>query len=843
MAVPAVREFWQCAEEPEDFSGRDLTAEESVALRAQEDALHEGPISPTTAVPAVRELWQCAEEPEDFSGSDLAAEEPVALRAHESDESAVKFDTESPRSGVLFGRKTFLEEGHEGDCDSPCSASNASDSRFIQRERHSPESTRRSLSGVLVDEKAAGPWVTQHKVTLDGRYWAMVIYPPVVAEAFRQDVANALDVRLVDVQHVELACGNLVGTFEVVHTLDLLSAFETDEKLRAYSFPLTWEHYPRMTDATKNQDFENDARSPLRRTSRCINSSSKCRLPVEDTESSRHTSTVSRGYPLTGDTQETSRSTLSSGGGPLCGNTDIPAMRENLSGVRAVDEAPHVTETGTLSSKCPSLERHHTGDDENESLIELSPETAPVPIEKAMKIAVYPVRLSTKHRVGFVGNHWCEILKTQKNDFLAAFVKGTSERLGYEPDSVTKVQCNESTGETIVSFQVTHSSILSREEIDSKLRSAPYADVWKLYYKSVPPEEGKTTPNNVTTFHRLGFVGSKWREVWSSSRARFLEVFAADTATALNVAPQAVKVVDHAVADDIVVNFYVTHPETDSAEVIDAKLEQFDYQQVWDLYGSPNKVDEQQRVVPCVMKSCSASRRTSPPSPSRRRLPTTNSSSQMDSVCPRCQQSFSLKQEYLQRDESSGWHPQSMHSRTSSISDAVRTTVVENSYSAICKPSLTPPLPPLAHPYGQHERSERQASRHLYAPQKRGTSLSRGAPTSLRAPGHPSANRGLIPHTPRKESLGNSTRYRQRRVNLRDLESELSRKQRQRKHQELDQQLDLELRRFLNCSKSSLSNDTTALVSGSFLPPIVTRYTKVCTPPQHMETQMGPLLE
>lgn len=473
----------------------------------------------------------------------------------------------------------------------------------------------------------------------------------------------------------------------------------------------------------------------------------------------------------------------------------------------------------------------------------LSRKTAPAPVAKAVRAPAAPETVSTKHRVGFVGNQWYTILKTQRDNFVAAFVKGTGEKLGYEPDSVTKVQCDENTGDTIVSFRVTHPSVLPRKQIDLVLRSAPYTDVWKLYYKNAPPEEQKTMHNGVKTFHRVGFVGSKWKEVKNRGIARFIEAFAADTATALNVTPQAVHIADYAVADDIVVDFYVTHPGTDSAEVIDGKLEQFDYQRVWDLYGIPSEVDEQQRVVPCVMKCSNASRRTSPSSTCRLRMPDTNSVSQVDSFCPRCQRRLSSKQEFLQPDESSGWHPQPMHSHTSSISDAVRTALMEDSYSAIRKPSSTPPLPHLAHRYAPHQKLEGQASQQPSAYQTRGISLMRVAQMTSRVPWHTSVNSSLIPHPPRQRSLSNTTRYRQRRVNLRELESELSRKQRQHKHQERQKQLDREMRRSLNYSKLSLPTGSTTNVSGSFLPPIPPCYTKVRTGPQRMKRGMGSLLE
>ncbi|AYU82310.1 Flagellar Member 8 [Leishmania donovani] len=854
--VPPARELWQSVAEPEGYSRDDLGCAEPAALHAlAEDEApaaeraaepQEAPMAASTEVPPARELWQSVAEPEGYSRDDLGCAEPAALHALAEDEAPAAERAAEPQESRIIRMNEVREvAGREEDAKFTCLRTSFSPGCSCPGSSGLLESPSRSVVGMqVVDGKSLKPRVTQHKVKLQGRYWAKVISLPCVVEAFRQDVAHALDVRVADIQHVELVAGSLSGTFVVVHAFDLLTATEADDKLRAYHFPLTWEHYPKTPDTTTGHFFEAEALSTIRRTSRCINSASKSRLPPADMELSRPTPAALKPHPPLWAAQEVSQSTLSSGGRTCSATIRTPAVRESLPVGPAVHGAPPLIEKRTWASNLPSSkERHYAGDDGSESSMKFLQETALAPVAKAVRAPAVPETVSTKHRVGFVGNQWSTILKTQRDDFVAAFVKGTGEKLGYEPDSVTKVQCDESTGDTIVSFSVTHPSVLPRKQIDLVLRSAPYADVWKLYYKNTPPEEQETIHNDVTTFHRVGFVGSKWKEVRNRGMARFIEAFAAGTATALNVTPQAVRIADYAVADDIVVDFYVTHPGTDTEEVIDAKLEQFDYQRVWDLYGIPSEADEQQRVVPCVMKCSNASRRTSPSSTCRLRMPGTNSVSQADSVCPRCQRQFSSKQEFLQPDESSGWNPQPMHSHTSSISDAVRTALMEDSYSAIRKPSPTPPLPHLAHRYAPHQRSEGQTSQQPSAHQTRGISFIRGAQMTPRVPWHTSVNNSLIPHPPRQRSLSNTTRYRQRRVNLRELESELSRKQRQHKHQERQQQLDREMRRSLNCSKLSMSTGPTINVSRSFLPPIPPCYTKVRTGPQHMKTGMGSLLE
>nr|CAJ2479804.1 unnamed protein product [Leishmania braziliensis] len=700
-----------------------------------------------------------------------------------------------------------------------------------------------SLSvSVSVAEGSYFRGITRHRVTLEGRYWVMVISSPLLAEAFRLDVANALNVASEDVQHLELVAGSLVGTFAVVHSCDLLTTAEADEKLRAYHFPLTWAQYPETPDTAAGHFFEREALTTIRRSSRPVSSVSKRLVAPADTELLLTASGRRTPQRLPVVSQEASRSVLSS-----CAQTHSAPMiasveLETLFVASTVHEALPLSEKQTSTSDLPfpvCLEKINV----SEPSMKLRGCTGPAPLVKEVQGSNVPETVSTKHRVGFVGHWWTVILKTHKDDFVAAFVRDTDEKLGYAPDSVDKVQCNEDTGDTIVTFRVTHPSTLLSKNIDLLLRSAPYADVWALYYKYAPSGAQEETCIGVTTYHRVGFVGSKWKDVLGRDMARFKDAFAADTATALNITPQVVRIADYAVADDIVVAFYVTHSVTDSEQAVDAKLELFNYQRVWDLYGNLNEMDELQRVVPCVMKRSPASHHTSSSLSGRPWAQHTSSVSATGGFCPNCRGSFSPQQEFLQLGESGGWQAQSVHSHCSSSGDAVHTTLMEDNYLAIRRSPRTPPIPQLARRFTSHARSEMKTSQSSSVQHRGGTSIAHGAQMTPRPPWYPSTNSSHIPHPPRQHSFSNTTRHLQRRVNLRELESELSHKQRKRKYQERQEQLDREMRRSLNCSRSSHSTGANTSVPRGFLPHIPVRYTRVRPNLQHTKNGLGHPLE
>ncbi|KAG5493741.1 hypothetical protein JIQ42_02116 [Leishmania sp. Namibia] len=692
------------------------------------------------------------------------------------------------------------------------------------------ETVERSSS--VADEIIEGwsePCVTRHTVTLHGRYWFKVI-SFVVADALRRDVSMALTIPLSDVQRVELVPGSLIGTFAVVHSCDTLTASDIDRLLEGYHFPLTWEHYPSTPETTVGCVFEVEELSGTRRSLRTLESAVKGLLAPTDTELCVTDSCALKPHSPLPVAEEASRSALSSCGRTYSAPMMAHAERESVTGEPAACIAVSLSKKhSTMSGSPSSIEQGHPNNLVSEPSMELSRNATSAPVTTAVMPPEVTGTVSTKHRVGFVGKGWTSILKTQKDEFVAAVIKGTSEKLGFALDSVDKVHCNEDTGDTIVTFHVTHPNALPSKHIDVVLGSAPYADVWKLYYENAPPEAQEKTDAGVTTFHRVGFVGGKWRDLISRDFARFNDAFVADSATALSVTPQAVKIADYAVADDILVDFYVTHPVADSEELIDSKLEQFDYQRVWDLYGTINQVDKQQRVVPCVMKRSPTSRLKSPPSPPLVRMPLTSSIFPIDGFCPSCRRRFSPQQEFPQSGDSGSWYPQPVHSHASSVRDTVRATLTEGSSLSLGRPS---PLPQIARRISPHESWEWPALQPPSVQQTRGTSLTRSAQTVPRAPWYPSGN-NLIPHPPRTRSPSKTKRRHQRRINLRELESEVSRRQRQRKHQERQEQLDREMRRSLNCSRSSLSAGATTNFTRSFLPTIPARYTKVRPSLQH----------
>ncbi|KAG5494507.1 hypothetical protein GH5_02530 [Leishmania sp. Ghana 2012 LV757] len=833
-AAPA-RELSHRASEPQAYSRDDLADPEAAVLNHKDERpkdeclppqLEEARAAVSVEAAPARELSHRASEPQAYSRDDLADPEAAVLHkekitvgcvsrmlcddARRGEKDLVSCSTDA---GVV--EAFSFHNGSSGPGGSVCAYTET-------LKRSSP-----MAEGII--EVSAEPRVSRHTVTLHGRHWFKLI-SFVVADALRRDVAIALCIPLSDVQQVEMMSGSLIATFAVVHSCDKLTASDVDRLLEGYHFPLTWEHYPTTPETTVGCVFEAEELSGTRRGSRTSESAVKELLAPNDTELCVTDSCELKPHPPLPVAEEASRSALSSCGRTYSAPMMAQAERESVSGARAACIAVSLSKKhSTVSGSPSSVEQEHANNGVSEPSIELSRNAAPAPATTAVMPPEVTGTVSTKHRVGFVGKGWTSILKTQKDEFVAAVIKGTGEKLGFALDSVDKVHCNEDTGDTIVTFHVTHPSALPSKHIDVVLRSAPYADVWKLYYESAPPETQEKTDAGVTTFHRVGFVGGTWKDVISRDFARFSDAFVADSATALSVTPQAVKIADYAVADDIVVDFYVSHPVADSEELIDSKLEQFDYQRVWDLYGTINQVDEQQRVVPCVMKRSPTSRLKSPPSPPLVRMPLTSSIFPIDGFCPSCRRRFSPQQEFPQSGDSGSCYPQPVHSHASSVRDTVRATLTAGSSLALGRPS---PLPQIARRISPHESWEWPALQPPSVQRTRGTSLTRSAQTVPRAPWYPSGN-NLTPHPPRTRSPSKTKRRHQRRINLRELESEVSRRQRQRKHQERQEQLDREMRRSLNCSRSSLSAGATTNFPRSFLPTIPARYTKVRPSLQH----------
>lgn len=364
--------------------------------------------------------------------------------------------------------------------------------------------------------------------------------------------------------------------------------------------------------------------------------------------------------------------------------------------------------------------------------------------------------VKTRHRVGFVGERWPEVLETRRADFENAFLKNTGDALGIFPDKAEKITCDEEKGDTVVAFVVVHPREQRAGDIDKILRRAPYEDVWALYYAAI----GTSASGPVTTFHRVGFIGNKWGDVVDKDWDRFSTAFITDTASALDVPPTDIRIVDYTVGDDIIVDIYVTHPGVDSEVEIDNKLDQYEYWRVWDLYAvgedvvssadmhdDPLAVMKQQPeggVTPIA--SVGANYRSQPTMPPRKDYYQLNSSAPVSS------------------------------------SSAARGDV----------------LPPL-----------QVGSRSLNL-------------SSIGARSRTQSNRSTVsqPQTHRERRLSSATRHSSRRVNLRELESELSRKQCNRAKQERQEQLNRSVERAGTLQRAK---ELTPHQTGSFLPPISSR--------------------
>ncbi|KAL7697614.1 hypothetical protein NQL31_002662 [Lotmaria passim] len=748
-------------------------------------------------------------------------EKPVLQRAGTPDE---ELPTEE-RVGALIAATEGDAEGHvidspsgpePGDCDADTVAGAV-------------------LTPECLPANAATPRVTHHQIVLQGRDWYKVVQLPMLRDAFRDDCANALGVAPRDVHNVALAAGSLIGSVDIVHAADQLSMEEADVKLRNYHYPETWKFYPSSLDPEKAHLFDSESALPALRKEDSQLLSSKRELPADD----RQLLVTASGRLLPRrpySAVEYGKSTL-----PICNRLRsapavVPAVQDSLPAAEEQTVVCEKTQAEGMASEAVPMEMEVVN--QEDALCPPSVDVSAVQLNERYAVVEQSILpepaaiVHTRHRVGFVGERWPVILQNDKDAFCAAFIKGTCEKLGFGPDAVDRVRCDNNTGDTIVTFHIAHPTSISGKEIDLTLRNAPYEDIWKLYYGSVA-EAGAFHTGEITSFHRVGFVGNKWRDVIDRDTDRFRNAFAADTAAALNISPQAVSIADYAVAEDIVVDFYVTHPSTESDLKIDNKLEVYDYHRVWDLYGIPNEADEGQRDVPLVMKRSPASRRSSPASTQRLWSQEMISALDLDGSCPTCRRRWSPEHPPLVPYNS---HSQvrTTFSNASSNGDALRDSTKDDHLPAVRR--TTPPVYQRRFQSSIPATSSGWRTPYLRSGQAETVRPPRGAETSPRAPrllrytgrDSNSTSSSLVPHPPRQRRLSSATRHRQRRVNLRELEGELSKKERERTYRERQEQLEREIRRSMTLSRTSLSATTpNTSISRSFLPPIPTRYTKV----------------
>ncbi|KPI86567.1 hypothetical protein ABL78_4342 [Leptomonas seymouri] len=667
--------------------------------------------------------------------------------------------------------------------------------------------------------------VTRHKVVLQGYDWYLLIELSELMEAFRFDCAAALGITPECVRDVSLSSEGLTGFVSVVHSTDQWSVEETDLKLRNYHYPKTWALFPSSSDLKSSHPLDGERVLPPlpKRESR---RSLKGQISADDSEvasptlkrmlPNRPNSAVERNeknvLPV--------RNRLHS---VLIAEPTVPAILPVLNeAVEARDRTPtEVTAAGSAKPTVPKakyLDKVPAAPSVDVSAVQpkgrYTVEEQSLPLDPTAMVC-------TRHRVGFVGERWPIVLQDERDAFTSAFIKGTADKLGFAPDTVDKVQCDNDTGDTIVTFHIKHLSTMPSKNIDVLLRTAPYEDVWKLYYGRVAGAS-VPRPNEIVSFHRVGFVGNKWRDVMDRDTDRFRDAFVADTAAALHISPQAVQFADYAVAEDIVVDFYVSHPSTESDEVVDDMLDSYDYHRVWSLYGISNEVDELSRNVPLVMKRSPTSRRL-------RSQKQSSTSLELGGPCPTCQRRWSpesgqrLGPNYSPVRASpccAGSHGDAVQGSKDAgtsldhrTSPSVHQRRVRNPSPATSSESRTP--------------YQRSGQGEVVSPQRK-AQTSPHVSHSSRSNQNSYTNSSLVPHPPRHRRLSSATRHRQRRVNLRELEGELSRKERERTYQERQDQLDREVRRLMTLSRTSLNaTSSNTSISGSFLPPIAARYTKV----------------
>ncbi|CAD2221390.1 hypothetical protein, conserved [Angomonas deanei] len=341
------------------------------------------------------------------------------------------------------------------------------------------------------------------------------------------------------------------------------------------------------------------------------------KLASEEAELPRHTAVDEQPPKLASEEAELPRHTAVDEQPPKLASEEAELPRHT-----AVDEQPP-----KLASEEAELPRHTAVDEQPPKL---ASEEAELPRQAAVEAEPRnlqptkgsddsPVLITTKHRVGFVGELWPKIIADQNAAFRACFCDDTKETLPYDFQFMT-VDCNEKRGDTVVTFSVEHPSSVKSKSVDEILRAAPYDRVWKLYYDSEDPFATIVEPE-FTTFHRVGFVGDKWGSVVEESWDELCRNFVGDSASVFDLGPERIRVVGYTCREnDIVLDFLAVHTETVDEKVLNGKLDSCAYKKVWDLYPT-SRAGVPPSDIRRVEQICPNCRSTVDVKPTKRNLP------------------------------------------------------------------------------------------------------------------------------------------------------------------------------------------------------------------------------
>ncbi|KAF8280317.1 hypothetical protein TcBrA4_0096630 [Trypanosoma cruzi] len=104
-------------------------------------------------------------------------------------------------------------------------------------------------------------------------------------------------------------------------------------------------------------------------------------------------------------------------------------------------------------------------------------------------------------------------------DLLRAFSNATAEAFGVDGDHVRDVSARYVTGNLHFDFELRRPAVLTKADVNARLKECAYAAVWALYEPRPLEEEKKA----VTT-HELGFEGEDWDYVLERRRAEVRDV-------------------------------------------------------------------------------------------------------------------------------------------------------------------------------------------------------------------------------------------------------------------------------------------------------------------------------
>ncbi|CBZ28017.1 putative mitotubule-associated protein Gb4 [Leishmania mexicana MHOM/GT/2001/U1103] len=196
----------------------------------------------------------------------------------------------------------------------------------------------------------------------------------------------------------------------------------------------------------------------------------------------------------------------------------------------------------------------------------------------------------TSHEIGFEGDEWNKVIKTQPKQLEEAIMLDTSEALEVTPNDITSITTSFENGNLlIVRLNIQHPVLQDEELIKEQLSRYPYERVWALY------EDAPITPLSEEDAARLNgtgegesaiferrFEGDDWDIVLEDYPEELSDAFRSEAARVLCVPKQSVRIISTEIGS-LIVKYQIVGPPCEDRE-IERRMEEDELPEVLNLY-------------------------------------------------------------------------------------------------------------------------------------------------------------------------------------------------------------------------------------------------------------------